>query len=40
MEAEVCQAHERIPVEILPKMSVSSFVGFLKWKNGLTIFDR
>ena len=27
-------------VEIQPKMSVSSFVGYLKGKNGLMIFER
>ena len=35
IEAEVCHDHIHMLVEIPPKMSVSSFVGFLKGKSGL-----
>ena len=35
--AEVCQDHERMPVEIPQKMSMPSFAGFLKGKRGLTV---
>ena len=38
IESEVCQADEHMPV--LPKMSVSSFAGFLKGKSGLTFLER
>ena len=40
VEAEVCQDHIHMLVEIPPKMSVSSFVGFLKGKSSLIIFER
>lgn len=33
LEAEVCPDHIHMLVEIPPKMSVSSFVGFLKGKS-------
>ena len=29
-----------MPAEIPPKMSVSSFAGFLKWKSGLMLYER
>ena len=38
--AEVSPDHIHMLVEILPKMSVSSFVGFLKGKSSLIIFKR
>ena len=38
--AEVSPDHIHMLVEILPKMSVSSFVGFLKGKSSLIIFER
>ena len=37
---EVCPNHIHMLVEIPPKMSVSSFVGFLKGKSSLIIFER
>ena len=40
VEAEVCPDHIHMLVEIPPKMSVSSFVGFLKGKSILIIFER
>ncbi len=40
IEAEVCPDHIHMLVEIPPKMSVSSFMGFLKGKNSLMIHDR
>ena len=40
VEAEVCLDHIHMLVEIPPKMSVSSFVGFLKGKSSLIIFER
>ncbi|MEG0980066.1 MAG: IS200/IS605 family transposase [Oscillospiraceae bacterium] len=40
IEAEVCVDHIHMLVEILPKMSVSSFVGFLKGKSSLIIHER
>ena len=40
VEAEVCPDHVHMLVEIPPKMSVSSFVGFLKGKSSLIIFER
>ena len=40
IESEVCQAHEHMPEEIPPKMSVSSFVGFLKGKSSLMVYER
>ena len=40
IEAEVCTDHIHMLVEIPPKMSVSSFMGFLKGKNSLVIHER
>ena len=40
LEAEVCPDHIHMLVEIPPKISVSSFVGFLKGKSSLMIYDR
>lgn len=40
IEAEVCPDHIHMLVEIPPKMSVSSFVGFLKGKSSLIIHER
>ena len=40
IEAEVCPDHIHMLVEIPPKMSVSSFMGFLKGKSSLMIFER
>ena len=40
VEAEVSPDHIHMLAEIPPKMSVSSFVGFLKGKSSLIIFER
>ncbi len=40
MEAEVCLDHVHMLVEIPPKMSVSSFMGYLKGKSSLMIFEK
>ena len=40
IEAEVCRDHVHMLVEIPPKYSVSSFVGFLKGKSSLMIYER
>jgi putative transposase len=40
IEAEVCSDHVHMLVEIPPKMSISSFMGFLKDKSSLMIFER
>ena len=39
-EAEICPDHVHMLVEIPPKMSVSEFVGYLKGKSTLMIFER
>ena len=40
VEAEVCPDHIHMLVEIPPSMSVSQFVGYLKGKSTLMIFER
>lgn len=40
IEAEVCIDHVHMLVEIPPKMSVSSFMGYLKGKSSLMIFEK
>ena len=40
IEAEVCLDHIHMLIEIPPKMSVAGFVGFLKGKSSLIIFER
>ena len=40
IEAEVCPEHIHMLVEIPPKMSVASFMGFLKGKSSLIIHER
>lgn len=40
LEAEACPDHIHMLVEIPPKISVSSFMGYLKEKSRLMIFDR
>ena len=40
VEAEVCPDHIHMLVEIPPKMSVSGFVGYLKGKASLIIYQR
>lgn len=38
-EANACSDHIHMCVSILPKLSVSSFMGYLKGKSSLMIFD-
>ncbi len=40
LEAEVCPDHVHMLVEIPPKVSVSGFVGYLKGKSSLLIYER
>ena len=40
IEAEVCPDHVHILLEIPPKMSVSGFMGYLKGKSSLMIYQR
>lgn len=40
VEAEVCLDHVHMLVEIPPKIAVSSFVGFLKGKSSLLIYQK
>ena len=39
-EANACPDHIHMLVSILPKQSVSQFMGYLKGKSSLMIFDR
>ena len=39
-EAEVCPDHVHMLVEIPPNISVASFVGYIKGKSTLMIFER
>ena len=40
IEAEICKDHIHMLLEIPPKMAVSSFVGYLKGKSSLMIYER
>ena len=40
VEAEVCIDHVHMLIEIPPKISVASFLGFLKGKSALKIYER
>ena len=40
IEAEVCPDHVHMLLEIPPKLSVSSFMGFLKGKSSIMIYDK
>ena len=40
VEAEVCQDHVHILVEIPPKVLISSFMGYLKGKSSLMIYEK
>lgn len=40
IEAEVCPDHVHMLLEIPPKLSVSSFMGFLKGKSSIMIYER
>ena len=39
LEAEACSDHIHMVVSISPKLSVSQFMGYLKGKSSLMIFD-
>ena len=38
--AEVCSNHVHMFVEIPPKLSISSFMGFLKGKSSVMVYER
>lgn len=40
LEGEVCPDHIHMLVSISPKMSVSGFMGYLKWESSLQIFQK
>jgi len=40
VEAEICSNHIYMLVKIPPKMSISEFIGYLKGKSTLMIFER
>lgn len=40
IEAEVCPDHVHMLLDIPPKMSISSFMGFLKGKSSLMIYEK
>ena len=40
LEAEVCPDHVHMLLEIPPKMSVSGFMGYLKGKSSLLIYQK
>lgn len=40
LEANACKDHIHLLVSIPPKLSISSFIGYLKGKISLMIFDR
>ncbi len=40
IEAEACKDHIHMLVTIPPKLSISIFMGYLKGKSSLMIFDR
>lgn len=40
LEASACPDHIHMLVQIPPKLSVSAFMGYLKGKSSLMIFDR
>jgi putative transposase len=40
IEGAVCKDHVHLCVSIPPKLSVSSFMGYLKGKSALMIFDK
>ena len=40
IEAELCPDHVHMLVSIPPKMSISSFMGYLKGKSSLMIFQK
>ena len=39
MLCKICVNHVHLGVVILPKISVSNFIGYLKWKSRLMFYD-
>ena len=40
LETEACPDHIHMFVEIPPKMSISGFIGYLKGKSSLMVYER
>ncbi len=40
VEAEICKDHVHMLIEIPPKLSVSAYVGYLKGKSSLMIYEK
>ena len=40
IEAEICPDHVHMLIEIPPKIAVSSFMGYLKGKSSLMIYEQ
>jgi putative transposase len=40
METEVCPDHVHMLIKIPPKVSISSFMGYLKGKSSLMIYEK
>lgn len=40
VEAEICSDHVHMLVEIAPKIAVSSFMGYLKGKSSLLLYEK
>ena len=40
LEAEICPDHIHMLIEIPPKLSISSFMGYLKGKSSLMIYEK
>ena len=40
IEEEVCSYHVHMLLEILPKMNILSFMGFVKEKSSLMIYEK
>ena len=40
VEAEVCSDHVHMLLEILPKIAISSFMGYLKGKSSTILYEQ
>ena len=40
LEGEICSDHVHLPISIPPKISISGFMGYLKGKSSLMIFQK
>ena len=40
VDGAVCEDHIYLSIAMLPKLSISSFIGYLKGKSTLMIYDR